>query len=78
LAGDLAASRYSLASGDSDICGLKGVAPFGTAVGTELVQAHPLPCMHLVAQLMQLSPQAQLPLQIMQQPVESSWHALDA
>jgi hypothetical protein len=30
--------------------------------------------MHLVVQLMQTPPQAQLPLQIMQQPVESSWH----
>ena len=32
--------------------------------------------MHLVVQLMQTPPQAQLPLQIMQQPVESSWHLL--
>lgn len=43
------------------------------------LQAQPCPIMHLVEQLMQPLPQAQVVLgQTMQQPVESSWHPLGA
>jgi hypothetical protein len=69
------------ASGDSDICSeaMADAAPPGASDGSVELQAHPLPIMHLVEQLMQPLPQAQVVLgQTMQQPVESSWHPLGA
>jgi hypothetical protein len=71
-------AAHSWASGDSDIRALGGIAWPGAAAGMVELQAQPLPIKHLVVQMMQPLPQAQLPLHTMQQPVESSWQPLEA
>jgi len=62
-------------SGDSEIgsTATATCAPVGASGETVELQAQPGPSMHLVAQLIQALPQAQLPLQTMQHPVDSSW-----
>ena len=68
---------YGCASDDSDIGPLGGTAAAGASGGSVELHAQPVPIMHLSAQLMQPSPQAQVVLgQTMQQPVESSWQPL--